>query len=179
MVTTEQLQVPLQFQRACMEQLHVMPPLPKQSDWTILLNTLMQTATIIEVSEEDTARGQFKDLLIEYCTGRLTAQDPSEVTIGKAWSDDETGSIYFKLEGLDKYLEQKNFNQYRGKRGLLITRLSELGGEKGARLSWKDHKTGQLTRVRCWKIPQFSKEDLPEEVTLPTIESIRDADIPF
>ena len=178
-LSTEQLQVPLQFQRACMEQLHFMPPIPKQADWTNALNTLMQTASVIEVSEEDTERGQFKDFVIEYCTGRLTAQDPSEVTIGKAWTDEDQNVIYFKPEGLERFLEQKGFVKYKNKRGILMTRLSELGGEKSARLSWKDTYTGKKMRVRCWKMPMFEEQEIPTEVELPTKEKVTNDDIPF
>jgi len=34
-------------------------------------------------------------------------------------------------------------------------------------------------RVRCWKIPTFDEQDVPTEVKLPTMENIKNDDIPF
>ena len=45
-LTTEQLQMPLQFQRACMEQIDSMPPLLKASDWQIVVNNMLQNAQL-------------------------------------------------------------------------------------------------------------------------------------
>ena len=62
-LSTEQLQMPLQFQRACMEQIDFMPPTMKPADWQQLVNNLMSTATAIEVPKELTTTGQFEELL--------------------------------------------------------------------------------------------------------------------
>ena len=40
-LTTEQLQMPIQFQRACMEQINFMPPLTKSGDWQPIVNNLL------------------------------------------------------------------------------------------------------------------------------------------
>ena len=50
-LSTDQLQHPTLFQRACMEQLDIMPPVPKPSVWQKTINGMMQTATRIPVSK--------------------------------------------------------------------------------------------------------------------------------
>ena len=75
-LSTEQLQMPLQFQRACMEQIDFMPPTMKPADWQQLVNNLMSTATAIEVPKELTTTGQFEELLEIF----LYKQDSCEST---------------------------------------------------------------------------------------------------
>ena len=51
------------FQEACIEQLNYMPPIMKPGDWQTLINRMLEKATTIEVPEELTIKGQFKELL--------------------------------------------------------------------------------------------------------------------
>ena len=76
-ISTEQLQIQLQFQRQCMEQLNYMPPAQKANGWQTLVNDLLQNATQIEVPEELTLGGQFKELVKQFCTSRIRAMSPS------------------------------------------------------------------------------------------------------
>ena len=36
-LTTDDLQTPQRFQKACMEQIHVMPPMMKMQDWRAIV----------------------------------------------------------------------------------------------------------------------------------------------
>tara|TARA_B100000886_G_scaffold288561_1_gene213476 strand:+ start:2239 stop:2457 length:219 start_codon:yes stop_codon:yes gene_type:complete len=53
------------------------------------------------------------------------------------------------------------------------------GGEKSARLFWKDRYIGKKVKLRCWKIPIFDEQDVSTEVKLSTMECIKNDDIPF
>jgi hypothetical protein len=108
-LSTEQLQMPLQFQRACMEQLDIMPPILKAADWQIYVNGLLQDATMIEVPKELTVKGQFEELLETYCTSRIRAKSPQEMMLGKPWTEDD--HTMFTIKGLMEFLRNRGFRE--------------------------------------------------------------------
>ena len=88
----------------------MMPPQPKQADWQQLINMMMGTATKISVPEELTYRGQFKEHLRDYCTSRVRAMSPEELTTNKPWT--EEGVTKFKIEGLEQHLKNRGFTSW-------------------------------------------------------------------
>lgn len=85
---TEQLQNPMLWQRACMEQANLMPPTIKGKKWQNMVQSLMRDAVTIEVPPELTISGQFRELLKTYCTGRVRAMVPEELELGKPWTEE-------------------------------------------------------------------------------------------
>tara|TARA_Y100000114_G_scaffold86002_1_gene79508 strand:+ start:2422 stop:3954 length:1533 start_codon:yes stop_codon:yes gene_type:complete len=170
-LTTEQLQMPLQFQRACMEQIDNMPPLVKSSDWQVLVNTMLQSAVVIEVPKELTFKGQFEELLEIYCTSRIRAKSPEEMVLGKPWTENDL--TFFTLKGLMEFLRNRGFNEY--KRPQIQQRLKDLNGGHDCNSIYKlkDEDTGQWKNLRVWHVPEFDNTEL----TLPTEEKFND--IPF
>ena len=73
-----------------------MPPTTKPHKWQQMVNSLMSQATYIDVPEELTIAGQFKDLLEAYCTSNIRAMAPEEILMNKPWTD--AGTTKFKLE---------------------------------------------------------------------------------
>ena len=106
-LTTEQLQNQVLWQRACMEQMNIMPPTVKPQKWQVMINLMMQSATYLDVPEEATIKGQFKDHLQSYCTSQIRAMAPEELEMGKPWTDGDTTK--FKLEGLIDFLHHRRF----------------------------------------------------------------------
>ncbi len=86
-LTTEQLQNQVLWQRACMEQMNIMPPTVKPQKWQVMINLMMQSATYLDVPEEATIKGQFKDHLKSYCTSQIRAMAPEELEMGKPSGD--------------------------------------------------------------------------------------------
>lgn len=167
---TEELQTPQKFQKACMEQIHQMPPLMKLGDWQAMVTVLMSDMSEIEVPEELTYKGQFMDFLEEFCTGRVQAASPEELALGKPWTDE--GLTYFRIESLIKYLRNNRFDTY--SRGQIQERLKELNpdGKASGTKAFKG-SDGQWKNIRVWHIPAFSPE-----VEAPDID-IQGEDIPF
>ena len=81
-LSTEQLQNQTLWQRACMEQCMFMPPTTKAQKWQQTVNALMKEATYIDVPEELTVKGQFKDLIRAYCTSHIRAMAPGRIGDG-------------------------------------------------------------------------------------------------
>jgi|TARA_R110002020_G_scaffold69337_3_gene180502 hypothetical protein len=159
-LSTDQLQHPSLFQKACMEQLDIMPPVPKPGDWQKLINSMMETATKLSVSEELTYAGQFKNHLRDYCTSRIRAMAPEEIEMGKPWT--ERGTTMFRIEALMEYLKNRGFTQYT--RAQVQDQLKHLNhdqechGTKNIR-----REDGRRTSIRVWWVPEF--EDMSVEIT--------------
>lgn len=154
-LTTEQLQMYVQFQRQCMEQIGTMPPAIKTNDWQVIVNSAMQEMIEIPVTEELTYNGQFKEHLETFCTGRVQAQTVDELMLGKPWT--EEGFTHFRLEALMAHLKTKGFTAFT--RGQIQERIKELndGGEYHVRRRFEDSK-GTLKQVRVWRVPAFEPE---------------------
>jgi hypothetical protein len=153
-----------------MNQVFEMPPTMKIADWQSLVSSMMQNMNEIEVPEELTYKGQFVSHLESFCTGRVQAQSPEEISLGKPFT--EEGKVYFKLEALIKYLRNQKFEAYN--RGQIQERLKELNpdGTANAHRKFKTTK-GEWKSFRVWWVPEFM-----EEVEVPSIE-IREQEVPF
>jgi hypothetical protein len=163
-LSTKQLQIPMQFQEACMEQINFMPPTLKSSEWQQIVNNLLQNASHIEVPEELTVAGQFKELLQMFCTSRIRAMSPEELELGKPWTENE--KTYFKIKGLQEFLYNRNFNKL--SRPQIQERLKELNddGECHTVYRYKDDN-GKWHSTRVWSVPEFTEQEvvLPEGET--------------
>jgi len=166
-LSTEQLQNQTLWQRACMEQCNFMPPTTKANKWQQMVNSLMSQATYIDVPEEETYAGQFKNHLASYCTSHIRAMAPEEIEMNKPWTDD--GVTKFKIEGLLEYLHHRRFTALG--RAQIIQMIRDMGGDSGSQNIVK--RGGKRTKIRCWWVPAF--ED--DEVELPVQEISND--IPF
>ena len=172
-LSTKQLQMQQHFQEACIEQLNYMPPIMKPGEWQTLINRLLEKATTIEVPEELTMKGQFKELLQTYCTSRIRARSPEELNIGKPWTENDL--TYFTIKGLQEFLRQRGFNGYT--RPQLQQRLKDLNSGQNCNgvYTLKNDETGKWSNIRVWWVPEFHEE----EVELPIEESSDESDIPF
>jgi len=106
-LTTEQLQNQVLWQRACMEQMNIMPAKMKDGDWRDLIDTLLNDATRISVPDELTHKSLFMELVEVFCTSRIAAHSPEELLTGKPWT--EEGRTYFKLSALQEVLKRNGF----------------------------------------------------------------------
>ena len=171
-LTTDDLQTPQRFQKACMEQIRRMPPLMKLAEWQVIVSIMMEDMSEIEVPEELTYKGQFMDLLEAFCDGRVQAQSAEEISLGKPFTDEEDNMTYFKIEALMKYLRNNKFDTY--SRGQIQERLKEMnsGGSANGHKRFKTTK-GESKQLRVWWVPAFNRE-----IQVPSIE-VRDSEVPF
>ena len=154
-LTTDDLQTPQKFQKACMEQIHKMPPMLKTADWQAIVGMMMEDMSEIEVPEELTYKGQFMDLLEGFCDGRVQAQSFEEITLGKPFTE-EDGFTYFKIEALMKYLRNNKFDTY--SRGQIQERLKELNNGPANGQKRFPTTIGENKQMRVWWVPSFNQE---------------------
>lgn len=153
-LSTEQLQNQTMFQRACMEQIQLMPPLIKPTKWQVTVSLLLDNAMKLDVPEELTVTGQFKELLKLYCSGRMRAVSAEEMTMGKPWS--AHGKTNFMINGLMDFLKSRGFTLYN--RGQLQDRIKKLNGDAGHYNIKKSD--GSPTTLRIWWVPEFVETEV-------------------
>ena len=169
-LNTEQLQNQTLWQRACMEQKNFMPPTMKPQKWQQTVNSLMQGATYLDVPEELTVAGEFKQHMHTYCTSHIRALAPEEMEMGKPWTDG--GVTKFTLPGLMEFLHQRRFTGHT--RAAIIQMIRDLGGDNTTQAITKRTPKGDVrSTLRCWWIPAFDDE----QITLQKEEF--ENDIPF
>tara|TARA_R110000744_G_scaffold285819_1_gene397171 strand:+ start:35 stop:895 length:861 start_codon:yes stop_codon:yes gene_type:complete len=168
-LTTDELQTPRLFQRACMEQLNFMPPKLKDNLWEEQINNLLENCNEISVPEELTYKGQFVSLLESYCTGRVQAQTFEEVMLGKPYTDNEESKSFFRLESLMEYMRQKKFDIYT--RAQVQERLKEINSGDSSLIKNFKTSTGTWKSVRVWSIPEFTSEIHINEVKIESEEA--------
>ena len=153
--STKQLQVQAEFQRACIEQLHIIPPVMKNEEWFKIVGSLLEDVVAIDVDEEMTNKGTFKRYVREFCTESQAAKVPVEINIGKPWT--EFGFTYFLIEHLFDFLEGKKFDAY--SKGQVQERLKEINGNRSStQRRWGPHEK----RIRVWCVPEYEEIELPE-----------------
>lgn len=143
----------------------------KAPDWQEYVNRMLETATHIEVPKELTIKGQFEELVEVYCTGRIRARSPQEMTIGKPWTENDM--TMFTIKGLMEFLRNRGFREL--KRPQIQRRLKDMNGGHDCNTTYKfkDEDTGQWKNLRVWFVPEFDNT----EIDLPTEEI--ENDIPF
>jgi hypothetical protein len=171
-ITIKQLQHQSLFQEACMEQLLFAPQRLKDPDWVAMVNDMLRNATQVPVPEELTTRGQFVDLLKTYCTSRIRAKDPEELSMGKPWTDEVIGRTMFTMGGLFEFLRQRNFSLLTKPQVQQILKSMNNDADCDGHKSIKKSDGGWST-VRVWWVPQFSND----EVSMPPKEV--QSDVPF
>lgn len=156
-LSTEQLQNQTLWQRACMEQKNFMPPTMKPQKWQQTINTLMQNATYLDVPEELTVAGEFKQHMQTYCTSHIRALAPEEMEMGKPWTD--AGVTKFTLPGLLEFLHQRRFTGHT--RAQIIQMIRDLGGDSTVQAIVKRTPKGEVrSTIRCWWIPAFDEGEM-------------------
>jgi len=132
------------FQACCVEQANVMPPTLKKSEWTDLINQLLEDVRIIEASPDASIEAKLEELLESFAEQMSAGLDRQDITRGLPWFDKKTQKTVFKLHALESFLANNKFRQM--SRGQLINKLKSWGGEsKQIKINGKNHNVWQLT----------------------------------
>jgi len=144
------------FQRACMEQLNLMPHTVAKPQWEGRISSLLREmaendSAIVEVAQDASINGQFYDYLEEFCVLLQTAQDKEEILLRRPWTDDEEQMTYFRLKDFEAFLKKNKFFELKSHK--IAQRLRDINGESML-LKIKGRP------VRVWKIPAFDNGDV-------------------
>jgi hypothetical protein len=153
---TDSLFNQLAFQKACIEKINMLPPTLRKQDWEAVLNGLLKEMVeleqITEASDDTSITGRFIDLVEEFCTHLQQAMDRDEILLGRPWTDEAEGKVYFRIKDLEAHLKRNNFTGLSAPK--MAQRMREMGGDPVS-LFLK----GRSTRV--WVLPRFDKQDSP------------------
>jgi len=153
---TDSLFNQMAFQKACIEKINILPPTLRKQDWESVLNSLLKEMVeleqITEASEDTSITGRFVDLVEEFCTHLQQAMDRDEILLGRPWTHEEEGKVYFRMKDLEGHLKRNNFSGLSAPK--MAQRLREMGGDPTSL-----YLKGRSTRV--WVLPRFDKQDSP------------------
>lgn len=146
------------FQKTCVERINMLPPTLRKQDWENMLNALLREMVeleqIVEAPEDTSVTGRFLDLVEEFTTHLQQALDRDEILLGRPWTDDQEGMVYFRIKDLEAFLRRNNFLSFSAPK--MAQRLRDLGGEP---ISF--FLKNRTTRV--WRMPKFAAQDAPFE----------------
>jgi len=106
-LTTEELQTPRLYQRRCMEELQVMPPSPKASEWQERITQLMQKCTVVDIPQSMTPTGQFIDLLNQFLETRSEDPKQEDVLMSLPYLADDGWN--FRMLDITRFLQNQRF----------------------------------------------------------------------
>lgn len=151
--TTEQLQNYIKFHALCMERINTCYRSTSQKDWLAQVGAAMESVTVIEAPPDLGNPERFREHLQEYLTNRARGERREDLLMGRPWEDETEHRHYFKLSGLEKYLEREGVkNVTRQEMGKRIEALG--GGHKVLRV--------KETTANVWWVPSSAVESPPE-----------------
>jgi hypothetical protein len=152
-LTTEELLNPLAFQIKCANH-SVVVPVVGRAQWTEHLRTAMASVNEIPVADDGaetddgSAKGQFLELLEQFCMGRAQGHQMEEILTGQPFTD--AGRTYFRFISLVGFLNRMGFKDF--KRNDVVAVLKGLGAT-----NQQERVGGRVTRV--WSLPAFTRDD--------------------
>jgi len=161
-LTIEELNSPREFQKRCLYDLNKRPDILKDQEWGKLVNGLLAEAEEVPAPPELTIKGQFLELLQEFCTSQIRAMAPEELTMGKPWTN--KGVTSFKLQGLDDFLKKKEFKSLNRPQIQQILKDMNENPEDAQAVMRVRKEDGKDTSVRVWRIPAFDNTDVELKV---------------
>jgi hypothetical protein len=155
---TDSLFNQMAFQKACIEKINTLPPTLRKQDWENMLNALLREMVeleqVIEASGDTSISGKFSDLVEEFCTHLQQAMDRDEILLGRPWTNEDEGKVYFRIKDLEAFLRRNNFVGLSAPK--MAQRMRDLGGEP-----FSLFLKGRTTRT--WRLPMFERQDAPFE----------------
>ena len=165
---TEDLMTHKKIIQACLEQLNSGIMNMSAAEWNQTYSDLFESISIDYPPEEVTKKGEFKELLEEFCLHQGEALTIADIFLGKSYT--EEGFTYFALKDLMDHLKRNDFKETRP---WVTMRLKEEYNAEDLIRSIKN------SRVRLWKIKQLTIDEVDLEV--PDMKQQKDIeeDIPF
>tara|TARA_R110000787_G_scaffold4561_12_gene17290 strand:+ start:2733 stop:4247 length:1515 start_codon:yes stop_codon:yes gene_type:complete len=106
-LTTEELQTPRLYQRRCMEELQVMPPIPKGPEWQERITSLMKNCTVVEIPKGMSPTDQFIEVLKQFLESRSEEPVIEDILRGMPFLGDEGWS--FRMSDVTQFLQNQRF----------------------------------------------------------------------
>lgn len=147
------------FQAKVMAATQTCPPMLKRDTWIGILQNLLADVTVIEAPDEAGISGQFFEILESHLTDRQRAASREELLLGKAWWDEDTKRVFFRLRDIQEACERMRFRSMT--RTQMINKIREIGGvHEFMKLRGKG--------TNAWSIPQDEVSQQTEPHSTPS-----------
>jgi hypothetical protein len=164
---TEDLMNHRKIIQACLEQLNTGIMNMSAAEWNRTYSELFENISIDYPPEEVTKKGEFKELLEEFCLHQGEALSFDDIFLGKSYN--EEGYTYFALKDLMDHLKRNDFKE---SRAWVTVRLREEYEAEDL------IKTVKNVRIRLWKIQELTVGQ--PELDIPNMEKeVKEEEIPF
>ena len=169
-LTTDDLQLQTRFQKACIEQLKMMPTMISTPRWAEKINALLGESTDSPGITGTSNTEIFIDYLKEWCTNKGAAETKEEISLGKPWLNREANTNrkhHFLIKDLEDFLQKKKFNAYNRTKITFVLK-DKLKGEK---ISLRMNSFGDKDKIiKVWTIPEFVDEMEDIETVIPDMK---------
>lgn len=163
-LTTDMLYTYTLFLKACINDGKCVFHAMKQSDWLKIIKPWIESAEPIPVPENSGERGQFLELLEDFCTSKSQGDTLEALFSGRPFLNEDDGHYYFTLGDITDYVIRAGLKDW--KRWNVVLRLRTLGAEPfNTRVKGKT--------LRAWKL----KADLLEGA--PVLDTPKKAERPI
>lgn len=146
MLETRELTNQRLFQERVSAAVNRYPRTLKQADWEQWLDTSMRNCSEVEVPEEASTFGQFKDVVHMYCRGQARTTTKEQLAESNSPFITGDGEVWFKAIGLQKHLNNQGF-KYKS-----MVHVYEMLRKMGCRHDTVRVKPGPRGTVNVWVI---------------------------
>lgn len=160
-LTTEQLHSQTLFSQQCVGQLCFVPPSLKPGEYREVLSVALESVVDINPPPEATVKGELTEVLLSFLNEKPKGDGPDELTREVPYYDEE-GVVYFRLQDLVKYINNRRV-LVGVPRNKLIQTLREVGCE-GVALDVQGRK------LQVWKTKAPARVEL---------HPIQEEEVPF
>jgi hypothetical protein len=169
-LTTDDLQLQTRFQKACIEQLKIMPGTIPAPRWAEKINALLGESTDSPGITGTSNTEIFIDYLKEWCTNKGAAETKEEISLGKPWLNREANTNrkhHFLLKDLEDFLQKKKFNAFNRTKITFVLKDKV----KGEKISLRMNSFGDKDKIiKVWTIPEFVDEMEDIETVIPDMK---------
>jgi len=155
-LSTDELQTPRLFQKRCMEVLKIMPPVPKNEEWTEIVQGLLKHCTEIDMPAELSPKGQLLEFLESFILDNRSTESPEDLLRGLVFCGPE--DYWFRWKDFKNYLDRQRFDLLKQNQILAILR-TEMN-------CIKDYQKIAGKGCNFWKIPRKAFASDPEPLTV-------------
>jgi len=120
-LTTDDLQNPVRFQKACMDQMNIMPPVLKRENWSEIVGSLLETVNIVHIPHESTPAGMLRSYLEDFINVKSSGhgeRDKDILVAGNVWINQDFA--HFRLRDFVDYLTVRRFNEFKSSKIAVI-----------------------------------------------------------
>ena len=162
-ITEEELMNQRAFNKVAVRYLNVWPNMMKAPAWQRIVKERLTTVEVVEVPEDATTEGQWMAHLQAFCTSRASGRNIDELLMGRPFTDDGDGRVYFRSTDFLAYMQQQR-----------VPGVTTRSVYAWLRREGLDHhfRTLKGKGTNFWSVPAFSRQTADFDVPVKPAEEM-------